>query len=195
MNSPHFLKPYRPPSCWEATSDKIAFIAPFSWAFPHFICEMWETSSLFLSRLDTSELYTGFFVILSFYAEKRLSLSVICMYWVSCMKANPVLVPQVISTLATGFYFHTSHLVCCHLTLFKKEWCWVFQRFLFHIFRWYEIQGIRGEEFRKTIFFGVLNRVEHTSWWNILNNSFDKGWHSSISQLPILRFAWVKLVR
>lgn len=195
MNSPHCLKPYRPPSCWEATSDKIAFIAPFSWAFPHFICEMWETSSLFLSRLDTSELYTGFFVILSFYAEKRLSLSVICMYWVSCMKANPVLVPQVISTLATGFYFHTSHLVCCHLTLFKKEWCWVFQRFLFHIFRWYEIQGIRGEEFRKTTFFGVLNRVEHTSWWNILNNSFDKGWHSSISQLPILRFPWVKLVR
>lgn len=195
MNSPHCLKPYRPPSCWEATSDKIAFIAPFSWAFPHFICEMWETSSLFLSRLDTSELYTGFFVILSFYAEKRLSLSVICMYWVSCMKANPVLVPQVISTLATGFYFHTSHLVCCHLTLFKKKWCWVFQRFLFHIFRWYEIQGIRGEEFRKTTFFGVLNRVEHTSWWNILNNSFDKGWHSSINQLPILRFPWVKLVR
>lgn len=194
MNSPHCLKPYRPPSCWEATSDKIAFIAPFSWAFPHFIYEMWETSSLFLSRLDTSELYTGFFVILSFYAEKRLSLSVICMYWVSCMKANPVLVPQVISTLATGFYFHTSHLVCCHLTLFKKEWCWVFRRFLFHIFRWYEIQGIRGEEFRKTIFFGVLNRVEHTSWWNILNNSFDKGWHSSISQLPILGFPWVKLV-
>ena len=194
MNSPHCLKPYRPPSCWEATSDKIAFIAPFSWAFPHFIYEMWETSSLFLSRLDTSELYTGFFVILSFYAEKRLSLSVICMYWVSCMKANPVLVPQVISTLATGFYFHTSHLVCCHLTLFKKEWCWVFQRFLFHIFRWYEIQGIRGEEFRKTIFFGVLNRVEHTSWWNILNNSFDEGWHPSISQLPILRFPWVKLV-
>lgn len=161
MNSPHCLKPYRPPSCWEATSDKIAFIAPFSWAFPHFICEMWETSSLFLSRLDTSELYTGFFVILSFYAEKKLSLSVICMYWVSCMKANPVLVPQVISTLAKGFYFHTSHLVCCHLTLFKKEWCWVFQRFLFHIFRWYEIQGIRGEEFRKTIF---STQADGTFW-------------------------------
>ena len=60
MNSPHSLKPCRPPSRWEATSDIKAFMASFSWAVPHFICGRWEPSPLLLNRLDTSELYTGF---------------------------------------------------------------------------------------------------------------------------------------
>ena len=84
-------------------------IRRFLWAVPHFICGRWETSSLLLNRLDTSELYTVFLTFWPFllridcacvwYVWKFDAVTLPILYW--CHKSL-VLWPRVsISTLFT----------------------------------------------------------------------------------------------
>ena len=135
-----------------------------------------------------------FFVSLTSSVENSLCFCVKCMKVRCCHSSNPLLMPQVICTLATSFYFHPADLIFGHLALFKKEWCCVFKRLAFHFFSWYESNGFLREAFRKTIIFCVLYGIKNTSRWCMFHYSIDQGCNSFIGQLPVLRFPWVKLV-